>query len=80
MSSSINFILNNEVVKTSVNPATVVLDFLRKNKKLTGTKEGCREGDCGACAILLGAFVDGKIKYKTVNSCLLPILDRKSVV
>ncbi len=74
MSSSINFILNNEVVKTSVNPATVVLDFLRKNKKLTGTKEGCREGDCGACAVLLGTFINGKLKYKTVNSCLLPIL------
>lgn len=74
MSSSINFILNNEVVKTNVNPATVVLDFLRKNKKLTGTKEGCREGDCGACAILLGHFADGKMQYKTVNSCLLPIL------
>ncbi|RJP64738.1 MAG: (2Fe-2S)-binding protein [Ignavibacteriales bacterium] len=74
MSSSINFILNNEVVKTTVNPATVVLDFLRKNKKLTGTKEGCREGDCGACAILLGHFADGKMRYKTVNSCLLPIL------
>ncbi len=74
MSSSINFILNNEIVKTTVNPATVVLDFLRKNKKLTGTKEGCREGDCGACAILLGHFADGKMQYKTVNSCLLPIL------
>lgn len=74
MSSSINFILNNEVIKTSINPATVVLDFLRRNKKLTGTKEGCREGDCGACAILLGEFVNGTLKYKTVNSCLLPIL------
>jgi xanthine dehydrogenase small subunit len=74
MSSSINFILNNEVVKTSVNPATVVLDFLRKNERLTGTKEGCREGDCGACAILLGNFADGKMQYKTVNSCLLPVL------
>ncbi len=74
MSSSINFILNNEIIKTSINPATVVLDFLRKNKKLTGTKEGCREGDCGACAILLGQIVNGKIKYKTVNSCLLPVL------
>ncbi|MCX6150850.1 MAG: FAD binding domain-containing protein [Ignavibacteriales bacterium] len=74
MSYSLNFICNNEEIQTSINPATVVLDFLRKHQKLTGTKEGCREGDCGACAILVGEPVNGGMKYRTVNSCLLPIL------
>ncbi len=54
MSRLIRFILNNDLVETSLSAGTVVLDFLRRERRLTGTKEGCREGDCGACTVLLG--------------------------
>ncbi|MEW6702021.1 MAG: FAD binding domain-containing protein [Bacteroidota bacterium] len=71
----IEFILNERVVKTGFLPTTVLLDFLRKEKRLTGTKEGCREGDCGACTILLGVMDGNNIYYKSVNSCLIPLGD-----
>lgn len=71
----IEFILNNDQIKTDTLPTTVLLDFIRRGKKLTGTKEGCREGDCGACTILLGELIDGKVKYKSINSCLVPLGD-----
>ncbi|NUM42248.1 MAG: hypothetical protein HUU45_11535, partial [Leptospiraceae bacterium] len=45
------------------------------NPKLTGTKEGCREGDCGACTILVGTLKGGAVQYRAVNSCLLPLGD-----
>ncbi len=69
----IEFICNNELIKTSLHPATTVLDFVRKHLHLSGTKEACREGDCGACTILVGEMCDGQLKYHSVNSCLLPI-------
>lgn len=75
MISKINFVLNNESVTAEVNPAITVLDYLRSNKKLTGTKEGCREGDCGACTVIIGTLEKNKINYKTVNSCLMPVVD-----
>ena len=54
MSQPIRFILNDESIETYLHSGTVVLDFLREDQRLTGTKEGCQEGDCGACAVLLG--------------------------
>lgn len=75
MEKLISFYCNNEPVSVNVNPSITLLDFLRNHKKLTGTKEGCREGDCGACTVMLGSLINGKVKYKTVNSCLLPIAD-----
>lgn len=72
MEKKIRFILNNETIETTVNPATVVLDYIR-TERLTGTKEGCKEGDCGACTILVGELIDADIKYKSINSCLLPM-------
>jgi xanthine dehydrogenase small subunit len=69
----ISFICNNQEINTEIHPATTLLDFLRKNLFLTGTKEGCREGDCGACTVMVGELSGNEIKYKTVNSCLLPI-------
>jgi len=77
MIRKIRFILNNETVESSLAPGTVVLDFLRRERRLTGTKEGCREGDCGACMVLLGELQSGKagVFYTAVNSCLLPLGD-----
>ncbi len=66
------FICNNIDIDTRYSGSFPVLDFVRKELKLTGTKEGCREGDCGACTLLVGEFWGNELKYKSVNSCLLP--------
>jgi xanthine dehydrogenase small subunit len=71
----IRFYLNDELVATGLHPATTVLDFLRLEKHMTGTKEGCREGDCGACTVLVGTLEGDFVVYKSMNSCLLPIGD-----
>ena len=73
MTEKITFILNNDLVVVKIDPAVVLLDFIRKQKHLTGTKEGCKEGDCGACTVLMGNLKDNKLEYHTVNSCLLPL-------
>ena len=63
MLARIEIIVNGEQRKAAVSPETTLLDLLRNTWGLTGTKNGCNEGDCGACTILL----DGK----PVNSCLV---------
>lgn len=63
----IKFVLNGNNVTVDVNPSMRLLDVLRKELHLTGTKEGCGEGECGACTVL----VDGE----TYNSCLTPIIN-----
>ena len=75
MLKELKFILNNEVVSVNTNPAITLLDFIRKEKHLTGTKEGCREGDCGACTVLIGKLKGNIVEYHSVNSCLFPIGD-----
>lgn len=67
------FIINSTVINEYLNPSLPLLDFIRKEKHLTGTKEVCKEGDCGACIVLLGELIDGKVKYKTVTSCIYPV-------
>ena len=69
------FILNRDDIETELPAGMVMLDFLRRQRRLTGTKEGCREGDCGACMILLGEPRNGEVFYRPVNSCLLPLGD-----
>ena len=73
MTEEITFILNNDFVSVKIDPAVVLLDFIRKQKHLTGTKEGCKEGDCGACTVLIGNIINDKLEYHSVNSCLLPL-------
>lgn len=68
----IQFILNNKEVSTE-ELGTTVLDFVRYHQQLRGTKIGCREGDCGACTILEGQLVKGKMQYKNTTSCLMPL-------
>ncbi len=69
----ISFILNDQQFTTELPPGSVALDLIRKAARLTGTKEGCREGDCGACTVLLGIPQQNGMKYMAVNSCLLPV-------
>lgn len=69
----INFILNNETIETDFPTGSLLLDYVRYYKSLKGTKIGCREGDCGACTVLIGEVVNGIISYKQVTSCLTPI-------
>ncbi|MCG8604226.1 2Fe-2S iron-sulfur cluster-binding protein, partial [bacterium] len=73
MLTSIRFILNDREVSVSVHPGQLVLDYLRNYENLVGTKEGCKEGDCGACMVLVGELQDHSIAYKPVTSCLVPI-------
>jgi len=64
MSIDITFVLNGLEVTAPVDPEKRLIDLLRESFKLTGTKEGCGEGECGACTVI----VDGR----AVNSCLFP--------
>jgi xanthine dehydrogenase small subunit len=58
--------------ETGVAPTTTLLDYLRLNARLTGTKEGCAEGDCGACTVVIGLpQEDGRMAWRAVNSCLV---------
>src|SRR6056300_1003467 len=52
-----------------------LLEFLRDSERLTGTKEGCASGDCGACTVVLASLADGLLTYEAVNSCLMPVGD-----
>lgn len=65
--------LNDRVVRTSKPSGSLLLDFIRYDQRLTGTKIGCREGDCGACTVLIGSLVDGRLQYHSATSCLTPI-------
>jgi xanthine dehydrogenase small subunit len=63
-------------------PTRSVLQWLREEARCTGTKEGCNEGDCGACTVVLGELgADGQLQLKAVNSCIqfLPTLDGKAL-
>ncbi len=71
----IRFILNDKKVRTSLPPGSTVLDFVRYQKRLTGTKTGCREGDCGACTVLVGQIKEGKLSYRSMTSCLMPLIN-----
>ena len=80
--NTIQFLLNGKKVSISdADPTQSVLYYLRENKKLMGTKEGCAEGDCGACTVVIGELVDDKPELKTVNACIqfLPTLDGKAL-
>ena len=67
----IHFIRRGEVVRLeNVPPTRTLLQVLREDLKSVGTKEGCNEGDCGACTVVLGEAVAGRMHYSTVNSCI----------
>src|SRR6202048_3408761 len=79
----LHFLLNGKRwTENDAPPTMTVLDFLRECARLTGTKEGCAEGDCGACTIVLGRLREGDLHYQAVNSCLmmLPQIDHCAVL
>ncbi len=68
------FILNDELIEDNTLPSDfTALRYLREKRGLTGTKEGCASGDCGACTLLVGALEDGELTYSTLNSCITPM-------
>jgi len=78
----LRFCLNDRWVELDdVSPTTTLLRYLRDNAHLTGTKEGCAEGDCGACTVAVLETIDGKAQYRAINSCLLllPMIQGKRV-
>src|SRR5271170_575255 len=84
MGERIEFLLNGEPrAVTGVAPTTTVLEYLRGVERACGTKEGCAEGDCGACTVVLGEPMHdgtgGGLRYRAINGCIafLPQLDGK---
>ena len=72
MGRAIDFIFNGERRSVSgVAPMMTALDWLRNEESAFGTKEGCAEGDCGACTIVVGEAVNARMRYQAVNSCLM---------
>jgi xanthine dehydrogenase small subunit len=89
MSTQISFILDGKINsidfsrETRYAPTTTVLKYLRSLPEYKGTKEGCAEGDCGACTVILGELINNKeIRYTAVDSCLifLPMIHGKQLI
>ena len=82
--SAIRFVLNGQSVAVEgVSPQTMLLEYLREHRQLNGTKEGCAEGDCGACTVVLAEpGPDDNLRWRPVNACIrpLPSVDGKAVV
>src|SRR3989442_4275859 len=82
MSEPIRFYYQGKVqVVDDVAPTQTILQHLREDLHCTGTKEGCAEGDCGACTVVIGEMNDGQVELKSINSCIqfTPTLDGKAL-
>lgn len=81
--AALRFLRRGKIVELATVPPTLtLLDYLRLQEKSRGTKEGCNEGDCGACTVALGSLRDGKVVYEPVNACILFLgqIDGKELV
>jgi xanthine dehydrogenase small subunit len=81
--STVQFLRRGRVVPHTVpNPMQTVLDYLRLDEKSKGTKEGCNEGDCGACTVTIGSLKHGKLVFEPANACILLMgqLDGKELI
>ena len=82
-SNTIRFVWENKIHSISnLDPNETILNYVRLKLKKTGTKEGCAEGGCGACTVVLGELKNNKIIYKAINSCIgfLPSLEGKQLI
>ena len=83
ITNKVQFIYENKLIELeNPDPNQTILSFIRDRLKKTGTKEGCAEGGCGACTIVLGELENKKIKYKAINSCIsfTPTLHGKQLI
>lgn len=83
VSSAIRFLLDGELrTFDNIAPTRTVLQVLREDLGRTGSKEGCAEGDCGACTVMLAELCNGSVRYRAVNSCIqfAPVLDGKALI
>jgi xanthine dehydrogenase small subunit len=79
----IRYLLDGRVREVgTADPTLTLLEHIRGDLRRMGTKEGCAEGDCGACAIVLGELAAGTVTWRAVNSCIqfLPMIDGKALV
>lgn len=83
MGRPIRFLLNGAAhdLPADTDPTLTVLNWLRYHRRLTGTKEGCAEGDCGACTVVVSDLADGVVRHRAVNACILfaPMLDGRAI-
>ena len=83
ITNKVQFIYENKLIELeNPDPNQTILNFIRDKLKKTGTKEGCAEGGCGACTIVLGQLENKKLKYKAINSCIsfTPTLHGKQLI
>ncbi len=79
---AVRFILDGAVHTAKVSsPTRTVLQYLREDLERTGTKEGCAEGDCGACTVVVAEPNEGGLQFRAVNACIqfLPVLEGKAL-